>query len=247
MLYLIAAIAPGLLLAPLAVVPTQRASVVMRSYDQDKHAGGATPFAAYKGGGSGSDQSKWSMGGDWSARASLAVKKEAPVAKKEVPAPVEQKVQAAPAKVVDPSFDQWSGGAAPFAPFVGGGSACDQTKWAQGGDWTLMHPMYPGDVTEEKPTKPVITKSKAAGVVVPSKAARVVVPLFYDRHCGGATPFAPVTGGGSASDQSKWANGGEWWKATSPPAPAEAEVAAEEVTEAATEEVAEVEVEMVSA
>ena len=129
-----------------AFVPsmTQRATPVMQSVHWDRHAGGCTPFAEFNGGGSaavGSGvQPKWAQGGD------NHIRRENPTDTHMTTPPVDASQvavtsQAAPAGVVEPTrrpysvLDHHGNSATPFAPFNGGGSSCDQLKWAQGGDW----------------------------------------------------------------------------------------------------------------
>eukprot|EP00325_Prymnesiales_sp_UTEX-LB-985_P034289 CAMPEP_0174719724 /NCGR_PEP_ID=MMETSP1094-20130205/31832_1 /TAXON_ID=156173 /ORGANISM="Chrysochromulina brevifilum, Strain UTEX LB 985" /LENGTH=173 /DNA_ID=CAMNT_0015920079 /DNA_START=48 /DNA_END=569 /DNA_ORIENTATION=+ len=134
------------------------------------------------------------------------------------------------------------GGATPFAPFNGGGSSSDQSKWAGGGQWAqrtyirsakIEAPVetpveVPIEAVESpveaaaKPeaveigTEPATASTEIKGVIVPStnmtrmNGPHGVAANSFDRHSGGASPFAPFNGGGSAGDQSKWAAGGQW-------------------------------------
>jgi hypothetical protein len=62
-------------------------------------------------------------------------------------------------------FDRGAGGATPFAQFNGGGSAGDQTKWAQGGD--VLFRNGPADHAKD----PVKTETPMQGRVVPTPRA----------------------------------------------------------------------------
>merc|ERR1719409_2589472 len=113
------------------------------------------------------------------------------------------------------------GGATPFAPFRGGGSSGDQSKWAPGGQWTSRTGMPPPATPElEASAAPTDGETDAPqGRIVPTGGAVEngpgyepigVAPGAELHGCGGATPFAPFRGGGSSGDQSKWAPGGQW-------------------------------------
>jgi len=94
-------------------------------------------------------------------------------------------------------FSKFSGGASPFAPFKGTGSAGDHSRWANGGDWW------------QRPTDEagaVVTTATEVG----EKKVRQIPAV--DPACGGASPMAPWMGTGSAGDHSRWANGGDWWQ-----------------------------------
>ena len=142
---------------------------------------------------------------------------------------------------------QGCGGATPFAPFAGGGSGSDQSKWAPGGQWSRRQPQTstrssrqqaavhtpmghesapppPEQVEGTTGTGTGLAPNAHMGAAVGSLAdMRAAAPVGITpgadmQGCGGAAPFAPYAGGGSGSDQSKWAPGGQWTtRASSPP------------------------------
>lgn len=106
---------------------------------------------------------------------------------------------------VPPSDMQGCGGSSPFAPFNGGGSAGDQSKWAAGGQWSAK--------IEDSAFAPQVNGTSATGSIVPAMKPSERAMSGREtamQGCGGATPFAPYTGGGSAGDQRKWASGAQW-------------------------------------
>ena len=121
-------------------------------------------------------------------------------------------------------FDELGGcgGASPFAAYAGGGSAGDQSKWANGGQWTQRmgaSSPYVGQQMEQQPMEQQMEQPPPMEQPMEQQMDGSVQPV--GRHampaqpnpmhgCGGAAPFAAYAGGGSAGDQSKWANGGQW-------------------------------------
>jgi len=95
------------------------------------------------------------------------------------------------------------GGAVPFAPFSnGGGSGSNQIHWAPGGQWTARTAVTRGKVV---PSGRAMASAANNSTQIVWNAAVGVAAGADMQGCGGATDFAPFSGGGSSSDQSKWA------------------------------------------
>jgi len=183
--------------------------------------GGAAPFAPFAGSGSVGDQSQYAPGGQWTqyadgvvvpaGAARMPLTNEAPSNVDGTNAPVtDQAPQVSPALARGQDM-HGCGGAAPFASFAGGGSGIGASaKWAPGGQWTTRTTgrVVPSAVQRMKATATDFVEDEEGTAAANSSPALAV---GQDMHgCGGAAPFASFAGGGSGSDQTKWAPGGQW-------------------------------------